>query len=155
MATYDLGNVIGPQGPQGVAGPQGVKGDPGTPFKISKTYDSISAMQSDVSGEVEEGQMVIISTGNVEDEDNAKLYVKTSTGWQYIVDMSGATGIQGPQGEQGIQGQKGEQGIPGVDGAKGDTGADGKTPTMVLVTEDNHEQYAEYTVGHLLAIYED
>ena len=63
---------------------------------------------------VKEGQFVMIDTGNVEDEDNAKLYVKGSASYTYITDLSGATGMtgpQGPQGEQGIQGPKVTRGI--------------------------------------------
>src|SRR5699024_8840224 len=57
--------------------PKGEKGDKGDPFTIKKTYASVSAMNDDFSnGEVPEGSFVMIDTGNVEDEDNAKLYVK-------------------------------------------------------------------------------
>ena len=41
---------------------------------------------------------------------------------QLIADLSGATGIQGPQGPQGIQGKQGPQGNVGSQGPKGDTG---------------------------------
>jgi len=66
-------------------------------------------------------------SGNIEQEDNAKLFVKTEQEdpvyrWQYLADFSGASGIQGPQGERGPQGVQGEQGIQGVQGAQGDTG---------------------------------
>jgi len=60
-------------------------------------------MEQDAAN-VPEGKFVIIAS-NVEDPDNAKLYVKSTTGFSFITDMSGATGMQGPQGEQGIQGQ--------------------------------------------------
>lgn len=98
----------GSQGPQGI---QGVQGTTGEPFSIHKTYASISAMNSDKNN-VTEGKFVIISS-NVEDADNAKLYVKGASDFSFVTDLSGATGIQGPQGPQGIQ---------GVQGVKGDTG---------------------------------
>ena len=84
-----------------------------------------------------EGQFVMIDTGNVEDEDNAKLYVKGASSYTYITDLSGAQGMQGPQGiqgpegpqgpkgDQGIQGEAGEQGPQGIPGEKGDKGDKG------------------------------
>lgn len=107
-------------GATGERGPQGEKGDP---FTISKLYSSVEEMNNDFSGtDVLEGQFVMIETGNVEDEDNAKLYVKGKDSYQFITDLSGAQGIQGPQGEQGIQGEKGDIGEQGPQGEKGDPG---------------------------------
>ena len=68
------------------------------------------------------GSIVLIDTGDVEDPDNAKIYLRTETGWSFLTDMSGAQGIQGPAGPQGIQGPKGDT---GAKGDKGDTGATG------------------------------
>lgn len=129
----------GPQGPkgdqgiQGVKGDKGDKGDTGDPFTIAKTYASISAMNAGyATDDVKVGQFVLIDTGNVEDEDNAKLYLKGSSAYTYIGDLSGATGMTGPQGPKGDtgatgeQGPRGEQGIQGVKGDKGDTGATGQ-----------------------------
>lgn len=48
---------------------------------------------------VAEGKFVLIAS-TVEDPDNAKLYVKGASDFTYLTDLSGATGIQGPQGEQ-------------------------------------------------------
>lgn len=82
-----------------------LKGDPGDPFIIAKTYSSIDEMNSSFeTDDVPMGQFVAISTGNVEDEDNAKLYVKTVLGYVYITDLSGAQGIQGPAGSDGVNG---------------------------------------------------
>ena len=134
----DLGSIIGPQGPQG---PQGEKGDP---FAIAKTFSSIAEMNEGFATDgVKEGQFVMIDTGNVEDEDNAKLFVKGSTSYTYITDLSGATGLQGPQGPQGIQGIQGEKGDTGETGPAGAAGKDGITPTF------------EIRDGHLFAIYND
>lgn len=95
-----------------------IKGAAGT-FTISKTYSSIATMNANFSTDgLPEGALVIIETGNVEDADNAKLYVKGSTSYNYLTDMSGAQGIQGPQGDQGIQGNTGAAGstfTPSVD----------------------------------------
>ena len=84
------------------------------------------------------GDMVMILTVDTTEEDYGKVYLKTETGWQFIVDMAtsaegltgptgpqGATGIVGPTGEQGIQGATGEQGPIGPQGATGETGLTG------------------------------
>lgn len=102
----------GERGPQGIQGPQGAKGDS---VAIAKTYKSVAAMNKGFATDnVKEGQFVIIDTGNVDDEDNAKLYVKGKTAYSYITDLSGAAGVQGPQGPQGQQGEKGERGDVGA-----------------------------------------
>ena len=96
-----VGNIKGGQGETGGVGPQGPKGDG---FSISKVYDSVGAMNSGFATDgLPEGAFVII-TSDVEDEDNAKLYVKGEAAYEFVTDMSGATGIQGEQGVQGIQG---------------------------------------------------
>jgi hypothetical protein len=67
---------------------------------ISKVYSSVSAMNSGFASDgVPVGGFVLIETGNVNDEDNAKLYVKTSSGYNFLTDLSGAQGIQGPKGD--------------------------------------------------------
>ena len=94
----------GPQGPQGEKGdtgdtgpqgPQGQKGDKGDPFTVRKTYASVADMEADFSGtDTSEGDFVVIAS-DVEDEDNAKVFVKGVTAWVFITDMSGAQGIKG------------------------------------------------------------
>ena len=121
--------IQGEQGIQGVQGEQGLKGDKGDPFSISKVYTSVNAMNSGFAIDgVQEGGFVVIETGNVNDADNAKLYIKGTTKYEFLTDLSGAQGIQGPQGEQGIQGVQGIQGEKGLDGAKGDKGDPGYSP---------------------------
>lgn len=66
----------------------------GKNFSVYKTYDSVASMQADLSN-VPEGEFVLISNDNMEDVDNAKLYVRTSSGFNYLVDMSGAMGFVG------------------------------------------------------------
>lgn len=112
----------GESGTPGPQGPKGDKGDPGEPFSVAKVYDSVENMNSGYSSdEVKIGQFVLINTGDVQDEDNAKLYVKGNSQYGYLCDLSGMAGIQGPKGE------KGEQGIQGTPGAKGDKGDKGET----------------------------
>ena len=99
------------RGEQGQQGQQGEKGDIGNTFMIRKTYPSIKQMNDSFStDEVNVGEFVVITTGNVEDEDNAKLFLKGDTCYEFITDLSGAQGIQGPQGPQGEQGIQGEPG---------------------------------------------
>ena len=77
--------------------PKGDKGDTGDAFHIVKTYASVSAMNADYSGtDTHVGDYVMI-VSSVEDPDNAKVYIKGSSAWSFVVDMSGATGIQGQQ----------------------------------------------------------
>ena len=105
----------GPQGPPGKQGIQGQQGIQGEAFAISKVYKSVSEMNADFeNAEVKEGQFVLINTGNIEDEDNAKLFVKGVTSYNYLTDLSGATGMTGPQGPEGPQGPPGE--IAGLSG---------------------------------------
>lgn len=122
--------VQGIQGEQGIPGPkgdQGPKGDPGAPFSVAKIYPSVAAMNADFSGtDVKEGQFVLVNTGSVEDEDNAKLYVKGDVEFSFATDLSGAQGIPGPQGEQGPKGDPGEQGPQGVQGIQGVAGEQGQ-----------------------------
>lgn len=145
----------GPQGPKGDTGAKGAtgatgpQGPQGEAFSIAKTYASISAMNAGYASDgVKAGQFVIIDTGNVEDADNAKLYVKGASSYTYITDLSGATGLTGPQGPKGATGATGPTGSQGPQGPKGETGAtgpagaDGKTPSF------------EIRSGHLYAIWE-
>lgn len=137
--------ATGATGAQGPTGPQGPKGDP---FAIAKTYSSITAMNTGYASDgIKEGQFVMIDTGNVEDEDNAKLYVRGATAYTYVTDLSGAKGMTGPQGPKGAtgaqgptgpQGPKGDTGAVGPQGQKGDPGV---SPTFAIRN------------GHLIAIY--
>jgi len=62
-------------------------------FKIVKVYPSVQAMNDDYGGtDVNQGEFVIVTT-NVEDPDNATLYIKGSQKYDFITDMSGATGL--------------------------------------------------------------
>ena len=118
------GDLRGEQGPQG---PQGPQGDIGKPFMVRKTYPSIKQMNNSFStDEVNVGEFVIITTGSVEDEDNAKLFLKGDTCYEFITDLSGAQGIQGPQGERGIQGPIGPIGPQGAQGERGPIGPQGE-----------------------------
>lgn len=72
--------------------------------------------------DVPAGGFVVIDTGNTDDEENARLYLKGETSYIYITDLSGAQGLTGPAGPQG------ETGPQGPKGDTGDTGPAGYTP---------------------------
>ena len=116
-----LQGIQGVAGPQGKDGPQGIQGPPGKPFSIKKAYRSKADMNANFTNDLTDGDFCIIAS-NVEDEDNADLFVRVGASMQLIADLSGATGIQGPRGPQGIQGKQGPQGNVGSQGPKGDTG---------------------------------
>ena len=124
----------------------------GDAFTIVKTYSSIQAMQDDYNNpEVTIGQFVMIDTGDVENEEDSRLYLKGDTEWKFISDLSGAQGIQGlsayqvavqhgfegtedewlislkgEKGEKGDQGERGPQGPVGPKGEQGEPGPKGE-----------------------------
>ena len=113
--------AVGPQGPKGDAGatgatgPTGPQGPAGSPFAVAKVYPSVAAMEAGYATDgVVEGGFVVIDTGNVNDEENARLYMKGATAYTYITDMSGAQGMTGPEGPTGATGATGPAGADGV-----------------------------------------
>lgn len=89
---------------KGVRGLQGAQGEKGDPFTVKKTYASIEEMNNDFANAdsvVKEGDFVIISTTDVNNEDNAKLYVKSASAFTFLSDLSGAQGIKGDKGNDG------------------------------------------------------
>ena len=123
----------------------------GDAFTIVKTYSSVQAMEDDYNNpEVKTGQFVMIDTGNVENKEDSRLYLKGNTEWKFISDLSGAQGIQGlsayqvavqhgfegteaewlislkgEKGETGPQGLQGERGLQGIQGEQGEQGIQG------------------------------
>ena len=68
----------------------------GDAFTYKKEYPSVEAMEADWgTADVKLGEYVLINTNDVEDPDDAKVYLKTQEGWKFIVDLSGVQGIQG------------------------------------------------------------
>ena len=97
MTWRDVGNL---RGEMGATGPQGATGDTGpagAPFTIYRPYATIALMEADFVN-VPDGSFVAIQS-NVEDPDNAKLYLRGNSEFTFITDMSGATGIHGDTGE--------------------------------------------------------
>ena len=141
----------------------------GDAFTIVKTYSSVQAMEDDYNNpEVKTGQFVMIDTGNVENEEDSRLYLKGNTEWKFISDLSGAQGIQGLsayqvavqhgfegtedewlislKGEKGETGPKGDKGDTGEKGEKGDPGSDASVTKQNVeavltgdITSHNHD----------------
>ena len=139
----------------------------GKPFKIKKTYSSIADMNQNIDTDLELYEFCMINTGNVEDEDTAKLYMREVNGAQYITDLSGAQGIQGIKGETGATPNltigtvtTGEPGtdvavtVTGTDenpifnftipkGEKGDNGENATITSTATKTEDGLMSYSD------------
>ena len=81
----------------------------------------------------------------VEDPDNAKLYLWNGTEFTFVTDMSGATGIKGDTGEQGIQGPQGEKGEQGKQGIQGIQGVAGKDAVINVVTQAEYDELPDKT----------
>lgn len=127
---------------------KGLKGDTGDAFHVVKTYASVAAMMADYSGtDVQVGEYVMV-VNNVEDPDNAKVYIKGSSTWNFVVDMSGATGIKGDTGT-GIASVSFSDYMltlnftdgtsyttPSIRGAKGETGATGNGIASIVLNQD-------------------
>lgn len=82
-----------------ITGPQGPKGEG---FSIYKTYASVDAMNADFDN-VPEGAFVLIASAE-DDADNAKLFVRGSSQFDFLTDLSGAQGIKGENGADGKDG---------------------------------------------------
>lgn len=92
----------GDRGIPGIQGIPGVKGDTGKGFSIAKTYNSVAQMYADYSNPlISVGDFVLINTTDINNPENAMLFVKTSTDYSYLTDLSGAQGIKGEKGIDG------------------------------------------------------
>lgn len=72
----------------------------GKAFQIKKVFASVAAMNATDVNTFAENDFILINTANVEDADNAKLYVVALNGsgkkfYSYLVDMSGFRGFTG------------------------------------------------------------
>lgn len=132
MGPTGVQGGVGPIGPTGQTGATGPTGATGEGFSIYNTYTSIGTMMLDYAN-VPIGKFVMIAS-SVEDEDNAKLYVRAQVSdyFSFVADLSGAQGIQGPTGATGAVGPTGPTGAigpTGLTGASGGIGPTGKTGT--------------------------
>lgn len=120
----------------------------GDAFTIVKTYSSVQAMEDDYNNpEVKAGQFVMIDTGDVENEEDSRLYLKGNTEWKFISDLSGAQGIQGLSAYQvavqhGFEGTEAEW-LISLKGEKGSDASVTKQNVEAVLTGDitshNHD----------------
>jgi hypothetical protein len=77
----------------------------GKPFRVAAIFSSVAEMEAGYASDgVGVGEFVTINTGNVEDEENARLYVKGDGGYSFVADLSGASGIRGTDGYTPVRG---------------------------------------------------
>ena len=138
--------VKGDPGDRGPEGKQGPQGNPGKPFSISKVFKSKAEMKGDG---LTEGDFAIIAS-SINDPDNASLFVWDGKEFNFIVDLSGATGLQGPAGKDGIQGPKGDPGDRGPEGKQGVPGQNGKDADNNAI-EKSLESYVDTKMTDIFA----
>jgi hypothetical protein len=61
---------------------------------IDKTYKSVAELEADTT-DYNDGCFAMVNTGNVEDPEDARLYIRNGGKWEFVVDMSGAIGLTG------------------------------------------------------------
>lgn len=140
------------EGPVGPPGPPGLQGPKGDGLNFKKIYGSVAEMHAGfVSDDVPIGGMVLINTDNVDDQDNSKIFVKREDSYHYVNDLSGATGIQGPQGIQGPRGPQGLQGLQGPQGPQGLQGPVGPKPELGVdyFTEDDEKRIVNKVIEQI------
>ena len=71
------------------------------PMGITKSYRSEEEMYADFNNpDIQLSDIVIINTDDVEDPENARLYLKGDSTWIFITDLSGSQGIKGESAYQ-------------------------------------------------------
>jgi hypothetical protein len=104
---------------KGETGSQGPAGKDGTSFRVLGIYDTIEALEEDVT-EPEPGDSYFVG-----EEQPYDVYTWTGEEWLNLGPLQGPEGPQGPQGEKGEKGEKGDKGEPGEKGEKGEKGDPG------------------------------
>jgi hypothetical protein len=118
---------IGYTGSKGDIGYTGSQGNTGLGFNIAKIYSSVAALNADTSPTgIVAGEFAIITTVDVGDEDNSKLYLWSGSAYSFVSDLSGTIGFTGSAGV-GYTGSKGDIGYTGSKGDIGYTGSKGDT----------------------------
>lgn len=115
----------GDRGEKGDTGDKGEKGDTGKNFNIAKTFSSVDYMNAYTGTEVSDGDFVLISTTDVNNDDNGKLFVKAGDKFNLLAVIRGVQGIKGDKGDPGEKGERGYKGDTGLQGPQGLTGAPG------------------------------
>ena len=83
----------------GTKGGKGDRGEKGEPFTVAKVFSSVAEMNNAYATDgVAVGSFVVIES-SVEDADNAKLFLKGNTSYEFLTDLSGAQGMKGEKGD--------------------------------------------------------
>lgn len=67
----------------------------GAGFSIAKIYTSVTDMLDSNGTDLSSGDFVVIDTGDINDPDNAKMYLWNGVTYSFLCDLSGSQGIQG------------------------------------------------------------
>ena len=136
---------------------KGEKGDKGDGLNIKKSYSSLSEMNADYSSPATSIGDYVTCTEN----EIIKLYVKTTSTFEYVGRLSGEDG-DGKNGksayeiavEEGFEGTESEW-LASLKGDKGDTGITGsgvygfqvQDGDLILVTEDTSGDTPNYVIN--------
>ena len=156
------------------------KGNTTTMIVVHEEYSSIDEMNAAFeTDEVPQGGYVLINTGDVDDPDNATVYMKGAEGYEFICDLSGAKGADGANGADGVtpllrissdtgmwevsytagtswtstdvtaQGPQGEQGEKGDKGDTGARGPQGATGPAYVLTEADKQAIIDAVIAQI------
>lgn len=122
MPKFDLGRVVGPQGPQGIQGSVGPKGEQGIQGPAGPQGEQgIQGPQGPKGDTGPQG----LKGDKGDTGDTGPQGPQGEIGPRGPQGETGLQGVAGPQGATGPQGEQGIQGIQGPTGPKGDTGPQG------------------------------
>ena len=93
-------------------------------------------MNAHFADDIKEGDMAMIAS-NVDDPDNAKLFIRSNDTMKFLADLSGAQGIKGEQGPAGPAGSQGDRGPAGDQGPAGERGPVGYTYEPYIADDGN------------------
>jgi hypothetical protein len=120
-----VGDLAGPQGPQGVAGPAGPKGDTGPQGPKGDTGPQ--GAQGLAGADGAQGAIGLTGPQGAKGDkgDKGDTGPMGATGAQGAVGLTGPQGAKGDKGDTGPMGATGPAGLTGPQGAKGDKGDTG------------------------------
>ena len=127
----NVGNIQGPQGPQGAEGVQGPQGDQGADG--AQGAEGSQGPQGENGADGEQGPQGAEGVQGPQGDQGAEgaqgpqgdQGAEGAQGPQGLEGAQGEVGAQGPQGDQGADGEQGPQGAEGVQGPQGDKGDEG------------------------------
>jgi Collagen triple helix repeat (20 copies) len=136
-AWVNGGEIVGPEGPQGLTGIQGPQGDPGIGVDLKGSLTDTSDLVTIV--DMLDGDAYFI-------QGSFWCYIDGS--WQNLGNLTGPTGPAGATGATGPQGDKGDTGATGPAGADGQDGQDGEDGTSVTGATINSQSHLILTTSN-------